>query len=325
MKNNFRKIVIIVLMMGGMLGGKDILAFYQEALPNVSVEKDFVLMPAKVEMALEAGETITKELTIINRLGKTTDFKVELEDFQGSQEKEMPTVLLGEKKGPYSLKDYLRPEVFEFTLNHGERISLPIEISVPSGMEPGGLYGSVIISTSAPPGDGSGADLNNEAQIRAIGRIACLFFVRVRGQSEEIGFLKQFNTSNGKKIYQKTPVAFTVSYQNDGNVHLDPYGFIEIKDILGRKVSQIKIEPYFSMPQSLRYVEPSLKNHLSPGFYSATLFLNRGYQDIIDTAKINFYILPLRAVFAWVFFALAMIFLVWLIAAKKKFRKRSLG
>lgn len=300
-----------------------IFAFEVQKLPNISVADDFTLGPGKIEIFLNPGEKITRTLSITNRLGKAMKFNVGIEDFEGSLTGETAMVLLGGNKGPYSLKNYLKPELTEFTLAHGEKMLLPVEISIPQGIEPGGLYGSVLISSS--PLDKRLEEEKEKAkgQVQLIGRIGCLFFVRINGEVDEKGFLEKFDTSNSKKFYQEGPISFSISYRNEGNVHLNPYGLIEIKNLLGKKIGEIEIDPYFAMPKSLRYREVKWERGLGLGIYTATLSLNRGYQDIIDTTKISFWILPWKIILLVFVGFLVLFLLIWWIAAHFEIRPKN--
>jgi hypothetical protein len=296
---------IIIFIILGFL--QPVLAYEIQKLTNVPVENDFTLGPGKIEVFLDPGEEITRSLLITNRLGKVMNFKIEIEDFEGSPTGEKAAILLGEEKGPYSLKDYLKPELVEFTLAHGERMVLPIEVLIPESMEPGGLYGSVLVSTF-PPEEIPEREEVVKGRVRLIARIGSLFFVRVQGEVNEDGILEKFDTADSKRFYQKGPIPFSILYRNEGNVHLDPYGIIEIKNILGRKVAEIEIEPYFAMPKSLRYREVKWERGLGLGYYNATLYLNRGYDDIIDEVKISFWILPWKII---LISGIAIFFLFW--------------
>ena len=298
---------IIVFIILGFL--QPVLAYEIQKLTNVSVENDFTLGPGKIEVFLDPGEEVTRSLLITNRLGKIMNFKVEIEDFEGSPTGEKAAILLGEEKGPYSLRDYLKPELVEFTLAHGERMVLPIEVLIPESMEPGGLYGSVLVSTF-PLEEIPEREEVVKGQVRLIARIGSLFFIRVQGEVNEDGILEKFDTADSKRFYQKGPISFSIFYRNEGNVHLNPYGIIEIKNILGGKVAEIEIEPYFAMPKSLRYREVKWERGLGLGHYNATLYLNRGYDDIIDEVKISFWILPWKII---LISGIAIFFLFWLI------------
>ncbi|MBC7074454.1 hypothetical protein H5T58_03700, partial [Candidatus Parcubacteria bacterium] len=207
-------------------------------IENIPVEPqgDFILAPGKIELWLNPGEKVTKEIVVTNRLGKKMKFAVEIEDFVGSFELEKPIILLGHEKGPYSLKDYIKPEIKEFTLEHGQRITIPIEIAIPENAEPGGKYGAVIVST-VPEIAKEKEKEKVETGVVVVARLANLFFVRVKGEVKEEGMLKEFNIA--KKLYfdQNPEFKFKLIFENKGNVHLAPYGIIEFFNFWGKKIS----------------------------------------------------------------------------------------
>jgi len=326
MKNSFslflfgRVALIIYFCLAGI---SPVFAFEIQKLANVLVENDFTVGPGKVELFLNPGESVTRNLLITNRLGRPMKFRVELEDFTGSLSGERAAVLLGDRKGPYSLKDFLNPEIREFTLAHGERMVLPVTVTIPSDMEPGGLYGSVLISTSPSEDLLEREKEKAKGQVRLVARVGALFFVRVKGAVKEEGRLEKFDTVDSKKFYQSGPIYFSIYYRNTGNVHLDPYGIIEIKNILGKKIGEIEIEPYFAMPNSLRYREIKWDRKLGIGKYTATLSLNRGYNDIIDTAEITFWILPWKIILIVAVLLFIIVFIIWWVATHFEIRRKA--
>ncbi len=310
-------IIIIAFSCFILLASVNALAFEDQESFDLLPENSFILSPTKIEILLDPGESTIKDLLIVNRLGRAGNFKVEIEDCQGSSIGEQPVVLLGEKRGPYPLKDYLKPQFTGFTLQHEESVVLPIEVSVPEGMEPGGLYGAVLVG-------GSFAQDVEKGNVQMIGRVGTLFFVKVKGEVEESGALEGFTTADSKRIYQKGPVALSIMYRNTGNVHLAPSGMIEVKNIFGKKIDTIEIEPYFSMPASLRRKEVAWKREKGFGRYTASLVLNRGYkdkEDVVDKAEISFWILPQQMVVIMGVVLFFFIILIVLFRLKRRTRK----
>lgn len=294
-----------------------IFSFSIHDLPQTETKGDFVLSPGKIEVWLAPGEKTTKEITVTNRTGREAKFLVEVEDFKGSRDPEKTVVLLGEEKGPYSLKDFIKPEVFEFTLKHGQRIVLPIEISIPPNAEPGGRYGAVIVGM-LPEGVES---KENVPVVSIVARLGNLFFVRVKGLVKEVGFLKDFLSD--KKFYQIPKINFKIYFENNGNVHLIPYGLIEIRNILGKKVAEIDVEPFFVLPDSLRLREIKFEGKFLFGKYKATLLLNRGYQNIIDQKQVEFWVFPWRVILPAVLVLIfILIFLLWIFSHFEIRRKK---
>ncbi len=263
-----------------------------EDLTNVEVEGDFTIGPGKTEVFLDPGEETIREIKITNRTGRAVDFRITTEDFRGTATGETPLQLLGTERGPYSLVDYLDPETQEFTLGHGQRMILPVKISIPEDAEPGGRYGAVLVSALPPPLEGEEAEERAKGQVRVIGRIGSLFFVRVKGDVEEEGSLTGFKTADNSQVYVKGPIDFELFYENTGSVHLNPYGKIEIKNVFGRKVGEMELDPWFTLPGSLRIRKVTFNREWMLGRYTATAQINRGYSDIIDEKEVVFWMIP---------------------------------
>ncbi len=268
---------------------------------------DFVLGPGKIELQMDSGEKATKVIFITNRIAGEMNFKIATEDFKGSHDMENTVILLGEEKGPYSLKDCLKPEVSEFTLKYGEKITIPVEISIPKNAEPGGLYGSVIVETN-PIAD---KQQSGKEGVKIVSRIGALFFVKISGNVIESAGLKDFRTN--RFFYEKGPILFNIAMENKGSAHLVPYGIIEIKDMLGRVAGIVEADPWFVMPDSIRTREIKWDGNWLFGRYGASLKVNRGYQDIVDEKTIYFLVLPwkiLAIAGAGIILAGAIIFIV---------------
>lgn len=310
--------LILIFLLGGGIFSPPILAYKIEDL-KLPEKGDFILGPGKIEILANAGEEIRKELMITNRIGKTMNFKIEIEDFKGSYDPEQTVIFLGKERGPYSLKDYLEPELTEFTLKHGQRITLPVKISIPRDAEPGGLYGSVLITTNPQEPEGDLEKEKAKGQMRMVSRLGALFFIRVKGEVIEEGLFKDFSS---KKFYEKSPILFQLFFENKGNVHLNPYGIIEIKNILGKKVGEIEIEPFFTMPDSVRKREVKWDREWLFGRYTAFIGLNRGYKDIIDQKTLIFWVIPWKIILAGlIFLTLIILGLRWIISSFEIRRK----
>lgn len=298
-----------------------VLAYRIESLSTVEVKNDFAIGPGKTELFLAPGQTITKELLITNRLGKEMTFKIEIEDFRGSRSPEVAIDLRGAERGPYSLRDYLKPEVREFTLKQGERMVLPIVVALPTDAQPGGLYGAVIVRAE-PLASAVVEEAGKAAsQVRLVSRLASLFLVRVKGEVKEDTFLKEFAVA--KKYYEKSPINFSVLVENNGTVHVNPYGLITITNFLGRTIGEVEIQPFFVLPDSVKLRTVNWERGFLLGRYQAKLALNRGYQDIIDERVVTFWVIPWKILLAALLvIGLLAWFIIWL-ARNFEFRRKS--
>jgi len=256
---------------------------------------DFVVEPGKTEIFVDAGETVTRKISVTSRTNRPLDFKVGIENFVGSDDSRTPVVLLPEgKETPYPIDEFVDLELNSFTLNFGERITFDVTVRAPQTIEPGGHYGAVVISNQAPTQfDSQGNEVVGGAKLTS--RIGSLILMRVNGDVEESGYLDLFKTSGPSQlVYQSLPTSFEIAYRNTGSVHAVPYGTITIKNIFGSRIAQLPVDAFFALPQSLRYQEivwPGRK--FAFGLYTATIELNNGFNDEFDVQKIRFGVLPL--------------------------------
>ena len=276
---------------------------------NVEIRDDFVLEPAKQDILLKPGEKTTKSLSIVNRTDREQTFTVEVEDFRGSKDTAEVVVLLGNDKGPYSLRDFIKPEVKSFRLKPRQRAIMDVNISIPLDAEPGGKFASVLVSSE--PYD---ADIpDDESRAQTISRLGALYFVRVAGPVREDAELQHFRLAGDKTFFEKGPFTFELLFENNSSVHLIPNGKIEIKNLLGKKVTDLDVIPFFSLPDSVRAAEVTWNSSFAFGRYTATANVNRGYQentDVTDTMTVTFWVLPWKIVAGLI---IIIVILAWVI------------
>ncbi|MFZ2252684.1 MAG: DUF916 domain-containing protein [Minisyncoccia bacterium] len=286
-----------------------------------AVVGDFVVGPGKVDITVLPGETKVVEVLVTNRTGEERQFNVTIEDAEGSRDVNTTLVLLGDDRGPYSLKDYVSVPHKSFILGHNERARIPVTISLPQNAEPGGLYGSVLIDTvaiDAKPGDSAGA----APQSAIIARIGTLFFVTVPGDVEKNGSLSHFGTVPEKIFFQGSPINFGILFENEGTMHLAPYGELRITNIFDEEVGYVEIDPWFVFPQSIRLREIVWDRDFLFGRYTATVFINRSYDDTIDTQSFSFWVLPLKVMLAGFGGMFIFIFIVRLFFRSFEFKRK---
>lgn len=254
---------------------------------------DFVVGPGRAEIEVRPGQTVVYEISVANRISDGRVFELTVEDVAGSDDPSRSVVLLGEERGPYTIKDYISFPEDTFTLGLGERAKIPVTITIPPDAEPGGFYGSVLVSTLRTDTD--------EASMEAprspiIARIGTLFFVTVPGDVERSGEVKELSLVNKKWWYERGPIEFSILYENTGSVHLNPYGELRITNLFGEEVGFVELEPWFSLPKSFRSRDITWDRELLFGRYTATVNINRGYDDVVDQKSVVFWVLPWKVV-----------------------------
>lgn len=292
------------------LGAPAAHAAYQiEQIPGGDqVFGDFVVGPTKIDLTIAPGTEKTLELMVTNRMGERKQFNLQIEDAKGSDDVRNPVVLLGDDRGPYSLKDYIHFPEASFELGQGERARIPVTISIPADAQPGGLYGSVLVTTASLPNGGdqtvqSGAKSGSVV----VSRVGSLFFITVPGDVQKGGEVSSFTTSGNKKYFSSGPIGFDILYHNSGNIHLAPYGSISIKNMMGDEVGVITSDPWYAFPQSTRLRQLTWERPYMFGKYTATAKINRGYDNIVDEKSVTFYVIPWKIV-GGAFLALLLVF-----------------
>ena len=296
--------------------------YKREKLPGDNeVYSDFVVGPGRFALELAPGESRTVEVTISNRMGVPKRFSVETEDAAGSSDPAKSLVLLGEDTGPYTIKDYISVPNEQFDLEHSYRARVPVTISLPADAPPGGRYGSLLVSVVS---DSTERENNGGASAGSVvvSRIGVLFFISNPGDTTPSSELKNFESIGGQKFYTESPITFGITHENTGDVHTTPYGEIRITNMLDDEVGFVKLDPWFILPQSLRTREISWDRELLIGRYTATAYINRGYDDIIDEASYVFWVLPWKIVLA-VFSSIFLFFLaIRFVASRFEFKRK---
>lgn len=260
---------------------------------DVIDQGDFVVGPGRAELVVRPGESVTTFISVANRISDGRVFDLTVEDIAGSADASQSVVLLGDIRGPYTIKNYITFPENSFTLNLGERARIPVTITIPADAEPGGFYGSVLISTIRSSDE---EETTQSARSPIIARIGTLFFVTVPGEVNRSGAVTDFTIKNKKWWYEKGPIDFNIVYENTGSIHLNPYGEVRIKNLFNEEVGFVEIEPWFTLPQSLRTREFSWNRELLFGRYTATAYINRGYDDVVDEVSIAFWVMPWKII-----------------------------
>jgi uncharacterized protein YxeA len=321
MKNYMKKIISGVMVLVALSIGATVFAFEKSRI-DIQAQNDFVVEPGKTEIFVNPGESVTKSITITNRIGKNVKFKLTTEDMVGTNDLQSPIKLLGDEKGPYSIKDFIKPEISEFELALGDKIVIPVTVTVPVDAEPRGYYGALIVSNE-PEVLGDAQSKDTEGKARLVSRIGSLFFLRINGEGKEGGSLEDFKIIGpSKTFYENRPKGFEISFKNTGNVHLVPHGKIIIKNILGRDVGSIPVDAYFSLPDSTRYREVFWQEGTGLGRYTANLSLFPGYGNENQEMSVSFWIIPWKILLATFVGLIILISIVYYILTRFEIKKK---
>jgi len=267
---------------------------------TLAANGNFILSPGKVEVTVAPGQVVTKQLSIVNNLGRDSTFVFSTEDFKGNDNASEGLVeLLGDADGQNSLKHYISFKTDSINIPSGGEYVMDVKITIPSNTPAGALYGAVMVSAESD---------TTEANIQVNSRLAALFFVKVEGEVIEQGQLVNFQAD--KKLYTNSPIQLDFDYSNTGDVYLNPYGLVTVSNVFNHTVTQAEVAPYFVLPNTIRNSGVKLTGENMFGPYRVTMQLNRGYDNIIDEKGIWIWVLPWQGVVVAVLVLGALIYLI---------------
>lgn len=278
--------------------------------------QDFVVGPGKTDVILKPGEKKVLELMVSNRTGKDRQFEIKFANFAGSNDLSSPIVLSTESYQS-TMKDFLSVPENIFFLKNGERARVPVTVSVPANAEPGGRYVSVLVSTLTPAEQTNKPEGSSQGGVPLITQTGTLIFVTIPGETKTEGSLIEFYTQAKKTFFSYSKdIAFDLVYQNTGKIHLNPYGTVSVKNVFGQEVRKIEIEPWYAMPEALRFREVRLVEDIAKedmfmlGRYTAEAKIMRGYSDKYDVRNLAFWVIPWNLLLAVL---VGLIFTLWVI------------
>lgn len=251
------------------------------------------ISPALVQLNGEKGKSYTVELKVLNVTGSDLSFKSSVNDFAAKDETGTPSILLDETEpSPTSIQTWVS-SIPSFTLKARETKTISAIITIPNDAEPGGHYGVIRFSGTAPELSGTGVGLSASA--------GTLFLVRVAGAITEKINLDTFQaTSNNKPsaVFEYGPITFLTRFKNVGSVHVQPKGSILIQDSFNNKVADLEVnaEKGNILPSSTRRFESELNQKWLFGRYTATITIGYGTQGQAIVETTSFWVIPYKLI-----------------------------
>ncbi|MCS7200859.1 MAG: hypothetical protein NZ822_01770 [Patescibacteria group bacterium] len=231
-----------------------------------SISQAITVGPAKIEFTVNPGETLTFNLFVRNDSEYDTVYFLSLEGF---------TEINGEKK---FFVDPPEKNWFNFptkiNLSAKADVQIPVAITVPNDAPPGGHFLVIWVSSGAPQIE--------KGQVGIVGRVGALIFINVRGNAIYRAEVSKFLAN---RVAWSFPVKFSYIIKNNGNTYIRPTGYVDIKNILGKTVASLPINPkeFQILPNTEKTLETQWEGPTAFGIYRA--FFNMGYGE---SSNLNF-------------------------------------
>lgn len=266
------------------------------------------ISPVRYEIQGNPGETLTKEMTIINNGSDTVKYYSSFANFEAQGETGSASFVTPKDDiGTWMMTD-------EFvSLIPGEQKTVAFTVKIPMNAEPGGHFGVIFWGTA--PENSSG-----DKQVSVTAKTGLLVLLSVSGDVKQGGGLLSYTTENSKFWYNSLPISFIYRFQNDGGDRLKPLGLIKIKSFGLITTNKLNANPANGniLPNSTRkfnvdwakYTHP--KDYVAPtgvakkffdtaiyqwknfavGLFSANLNLTYGLQSQVVNKKVFFFVFP---------------------------------
>jgi hypothetical protein len=283
------RVLVVVLLFGSVF-----VATSGQAVAAVGPANGFLVSPVEEELTINKGTSQTVDIAVQNPTNSTVVAETVINDFvASSQENGVPRILLnGDNSPANNFKSLVKP-IPNTTLSPQQKQYIPVTISVPANASSGGYYGVVRFIPVL--------NNNSAANVGLTASVGSLFLITVPGNLIQKLDLVQLsaanNNGNADSFFLSGAVSSMVRLHNSGNIHVEPFGSVVVKNMFGSQVASYQFnntDPRASiLPDSTRKFVNALPSHFWFGHYTidANLAYVQGSGKII-TASAGFWYMP---------------------------------
>lgn len=271
----------------------------------------FRISPPRYELNIARGASQTVSIFVENLANSQVTAKPIVNDFvAGSQENGDPQLILDPaKSSPGNSFKPLVQSIPNAILAAQERKEIKVTLSVPANAAAGGYYGAIrfqpVYNSSSP------------ANVSITASVGTLFLVTVPGNLTQKLDLASFNaTHKGKSgsIFNSGPISIVTRLHNAGNIHVQPFGKILVKNTFGKVVATVELNNASPrgnvLPGTTRKFENALGLKHMLGRYTAQGNLAYGDNGNIISTQTTFYVIPYVLIIIVVLLIIFLIFIL---------------
>lgn len=276
------------------------------------------IAPVRTDLTIEKGGSRQVSLFVENITAFPLTVSGIKNDFiAADDESGEPRIILNEdESAPGNSFKKLVGALPTLTLKPNERREVRVTLSVPKDASSGGYYGAIRFA----PGDSK-----NDSNVSLTASVGSIFLVRVPGNVTERLQVESFGVANTdgvtNSLFDSGPVTVVTRFKNLGNIHLQPFGRVVVKDFKGKVVHEFEIndvQPRGSvLPGSIRKYEnkeddkkQKLLANKAFGRYTVEGSFGYGSDGELILAKKTFYIIPFKLIAAVLFVIAFLIFVL---------------
>ncbi|HUD05907.1 MAG TPA: hypothetical protein VMR18_03295 [Candidatus Saccharimonadales bacterium] len=281
----------------------------------------FIVSPVREELTVKKGQSVSIQMSVQNPTTAPLTAEPVVNDFEANpNESGVPDLLLNNKP-PFPVNDFrsLVLPLNNLSLKPGQKVYFLVTISVPANGASGGYYGAIrFVPTST---NISGGNVGLTASV------GTLFLITVPGHLVEHLSIVQLASVNSsgtpESVFFGGDVSLMNRIDNTGNIHLAPYGSVQVKNMEGHEVYHYNFNSTQGniLPDSVRkFVDPlSYKGWLGHYTVSEYLAWSQGSGNILY-ASTSFWYFPIW--FVILVLVIVALIIVWVVRKNKKKQKR---
>lgn len=278
------------------------------------------IKPAIVEDRVDPGQTYNFTLRVTNLSEVDRTYYLSAQDITGLDDRGLPIFAEEGMATEFELSNWIRLPSDSIFIRAGQMAEVPYSITVPQDASPGAHFGGVFFDAQAqrPGQTGSGVGT----------KVGTIINLRISGDIVEDMQLREFSTN--QSIYNEPQVLFTTRAENLGNVLVRPHGVIEITDMFGAKVGEVRVNdsaaPIFPGAERSYETEWS-SDRFAFGRYQALLSIVYGEDGRkTEIRTTSFWVLPLQPLLITLGTALGIVLLMYLLIRRYIHKKlRDMG
>lgn len=224
-----------------------ITVFSQSAIAAEKKDSSIEVQPAYVEVSLNKPDEVQQiEVLFTNHSDKPITLQIFPIDFKQADDFGAIQMLSSPGSYSYSLSSFLSLESDTILLDAGQKKQFLVTIKNRDDLSPGGHYAAVV------------AKVVNENKINeplVSPAVSSLILLRKMGGERFNLSLKDVNWPDSSLIFDY-PRQINLTFQNEGNIHVFPYGRIDVTDMFGRLIFKgiINTGSFAVFPESRRHI-----------------------------------------------------------------------
>jgi hypothetical protein len=282
-----------------------------------------LVSPVVEETMIGKGEILPVQMAIENPTNSTVTLKATVNDFiASSNESGTPDILLNNNsKTPLPLNNFesLVEPISNITLNPHQRLYFNVYIGVPTSAASGGYYGLIRFEN---------VNLTNTANVGEIASTGTLFLITVPGNLIQKINLVQFAVEQNNQptsFVNSGNLQIVTRLDNVGNIHLQPFGTIEVKSMFGKDVALVQFNGTLGniLPDSIRKFAYDLpkKHYLGHYTVTASIAWQKGSSNIINV-QTGFWYVPIWVIIVIILIIALIVLTVWWLIHRRSAQRR---